>query len=317
MPWFHRESPEERQRREEAEAAARQQQQAAAGAAREEALIRDRSRQQLEAGGLPVRAQERIAQIRNGAVPLFSSNLSVDELTLARQSGYAPLGLVSGASVYHVGWNRWTVTGELSAETQALGAAVYTALDRLRQEAQGMGALGVVGVELKIEAPGWGERLVETVVTGTAINVHGSPPAPQPFLSGISMQEYWSLLRSGVRPAGLVFGNSAFYIYSGMWTRMQTASWFNQEVGLYAQALRGAQGLAFGRLHQAAAATGASGIIGVNISHTLTPIEYEVNDTSHTDYVIEYRAWGTAIVEAPAHSHVEPRMVFDLQETAR
>src|SRR5271166_1853666 len=101
MPLFHRESPEERQRKERA------QQEAALAASLDE-----RSRNALAAGGIPVRAQERIAAIRgaSGNIPIFSSDLSVDELALVHQTGYEPLALVAGSSVFHIGWNRWTLT---------------------------------------------------------------------------------------------------------------------------------------------------------------------------------------------------------------
>lgn len=309
MPLFHRESQEERQQREAAQQAAQQ-----------EAALQDRSRRQLESGGLPVRAEERIAEIRahGDRLPLFSSDLSVDEFLLARQSGYQPLGLVSGSSVYHIGWNTWMQTGEMDGQTRSLSMAAGSAIDRLRQEASGMGALGVVGVELRIGRPGWGEHMVEVVAIGTAIRASGAPPGQEPFLSGLSGQEFWSLLRSGVRPTGLVFGNSAFYIYSDWRARRQNFSWYNQEMALYQQSLHQAQRFAFGRMHSMAHAQRAHGVLGVHIEHSLRSIPREQNDVEWEDYVVEYLSWGTSVVEAPhAPAAVPPAMALNLEDAAR
>jgi uncharacterized protein YbjQ (UPF0145 family) len=308
MPLFRRESPEERQQKEAAQAAAAQQ-----------AQIQARSLQALQAGGLPIRAQERIAQIRAGAgqPSPFSSDLSVDELLLIRQTGYEPIGLVAGSSVYHIGWNRWTYTGELDAQTRALYDAVRLALDRLRQEAQGIGAVGVVGVRLELKRPAWGESLVEVIVLGTALRARGAGPAAEPFLSGLSAQEFWSLLRAGCRPVGLAFGNSTYYVYTNWRASQQNWSWYNQEVERYSQGLREAQAAAFGRMHATGASLQATGIVGVHIAHTLHRLPYD-DDDALDDYVVEYISWGTAIREAPTDPRIDrPAMVLDLEDARR
>jgi uncharacterized protein YbjQ (UPF0145 family) len=311
MPLFHRESPEERQRKERA-------QQEAALAADLDA----RSRDALARGGIPVRAQERIAAIRgaSGSVPLFSSDFSVDELALVRQTGYEPLALVAGSSVFHVGWNRWTFTGELDAQTRALFDAAQLAINRMRLEAEGMGAVGVVGVRLEIVRPSWGEHLVEIKLLGTALRVPNG--SGRPFLSGLSAQEFVTLLHTGSRPAGFVFGNTAYYIYTNVMDSYQNMSWYNQEVQKYSWGLRDAQRYAFGRMHANAQQLGASGIVGVHIEHRLERIEREEDNSGvereFDDYIIEFVAWGTAIVEAPAvPQYPTPTIAFDLEDRAR
>jgi uncharacterized protein YbjQ (UPF0145 family) len=304
MPLFRRGTPQDQ---EQQEAAAR------------DAAVQQQSLAQLQAGGLPVRAQERIAQIRSGAQQGFSSDLSPAEALLLRESGYYPLGLVAGSSVYHSGWNRWTMTGELDAQTNALSGAAYAAIGRLEQEALGMGALGVAGVRFEVRRPSWGESLVEVVVLGTALRGAQSVRHERPFISGLSGQELWSLLRAGVRPAGLVFGNSAFYIYSGWSAQMQTMSWFNQEVMIYSAGLHEAQRLAFGRMHEHARQYGAHGVMGVHIEHSLERIELEgQNDVKRNDYIVEYMSWGTAVIEAPTTTPMpRPILVKDLEDRAR
>src|SRR6185312_13587155 len=99
---------------------------------------------------------------KGGAAP-FSSDLSVNEFLLTRKAGYEPLGLVTGSSVYHIGWNRWTFTGEMEAQTRAQHDAAMLALGRMRQEASGMGASGVVGTRLEIKEKGWSQDLIEVI----------------------------------------------------------------------------------------------------------------------------------------------------------
>src|SRR3954465_11424964 len=58
--------------------------------------------------GVPTHGRERIQQLRGG---LFTSDLSVNEFLLVKEAGFAPLGLVVGSSIYHIGfqqsaWNR-------------------------------------------------------------------------------------------------------------------------------------------------------------------------------------------------------------------
>jgi uncharacterized protein YbjQ (UPF0145 family) len=240
---------------------------------------------------------------------------------MTRQLGYTPIGLVAGSCVYHVGWNRWTFTGELDTQTNAMFTACNSAIERLQMEAQGMGALGVVGVRFEVRRPEWSEHLIEVVALGTAIRAQGGGTQPRPFVCGLSAQEYCALLRAGSRPTGLAFGNSAYYIYTNWLDAGQNMSWYNQEVVKYTQSVYEAQRYAFGRMHSQAHAVQASGIVGVHFSHTLRRVPRESDDSqgeAPDDYIVEYLAWGTAIIEAPADVQLSrPSMVLNLEDLAR
>jgi uncharacterized protein YbjQ (UPF0145 family) len=311
MPLFHRETADEKQQKEATRAATDL-----------EIQLQEKSKASLLAGGLPLRAQERVGQIReaitSGAgVPLFSSDLSVNEFLLARQLGYEPVGLVAGSCVYHIGWTGWTYTGVLDNQTEALFTAATSAIDRMRQEAQGMGALGVVGVRLEIRKPAWGESLIEVVAMGTAIHAGGAMAHAEPFMGGLSAQEYCTMLQAGVRPVGFVFGNCAYYIYTSYVDQAQNFSWYNQEVVKYSQSVYDAQRHAFGRMHRQAEVLRAHGVIGVHFDHTLRRIQAGGSDSEREDYIVEYIAWGTAIVEAPTHAKLAaPQIVVDLEDVA-
>jgi hypothetical protein len=90
----------------------------------------------------------------------------------------------------------------------------------------------------------------------------------------------------------------------------------------YSWGLREAQRHAFGRMHAIAHQFGASGIVGVHIEHRLERLEREEDnggvEREFDDYVIEYVAWGTAIVEAPAvPRYPQPTIALDLEDLAR
>jgi uncharacterized protein YbjQ (UPF0145 family) len=129
-------------------------------------------------------------------------------------------------------------------------------------------------------------------------------------------------LKAGSRPAGLAFGNSTYYVYTNWQDARQNMSWYNQEVAKYSQSVREAQRNAFGRMHARAQALGGHGIVGVHIDHTLHRIPYEDSDgdtnEARADYIVEYVAWGTVIIEAPADVQMpRPSMVLNLEDLAR
>lgn len=62
----------------------------------------ERSLRELEAGRLPLRAQERLATMRTDEA--FTSDLSVAEHHAVRSVGFVPVGQVMGASVFQIGY---------------------------------------------------------------------------------------------------------------------------------------------------------------------------------------------------------------------
>src|SRR5271170_4124315 len=120
----------------------------------------------------PQAAAGRLAQTA-GAAPsgVFTSDLSVSEYVLLGEAGFEPLGFVVGSSIYHIGIQvgRWGQNQELQILTQAMYNARELAMARMRAEADELGADGVVGVNLRIQAYVWGQDVLEFVATGTAV----------------------------------------------------------------------------------------------------------------------------------------------------
>ncbi len=285
----------------------------------------------LESGGLPVNAIERLNEqrLRQGTDKhFFTSNLSPNEFTLLRRDGYSPLGQVMGSSVYHVGyqWNRanWSNASlwgggdsyELAVLTEAFRNARGLALSRLAQEAALLGATGVVGVRLTRKQHEWGEGLLEFAAVGTAIREsERAIPDPaakgqRPFVSDLSAQDFWSLRQAGFRPMGIAAGNCTYYQIPN-WTTQRAvgrglfSSWQNQELGDYTQALYQARELGMTRLSHEALLVGGTGIVGVTAEVEAEPVEIDTGNNSHrTDMMYHFTAIGTVI--APAVAEVAP-----------
>ena len=100
---------------------------------------------------LPEHARARIENMRTRK--LFTSDLSVNEFVLVREAGFDPVGLVMGSSIFQVGRGLPTLKDhepgcELEATTKALYGARENAMSRMEEEAEELGADGIIGVRL-------------------------------------------------------------------------------------------------------------------------------------------------------------------------
>jgi uncharacterized protein YbjQ (UPF0145 family) len=122
--------------------------------------------------GIPDSGLERIERMKQEvARGFFTSDLSVNEFLLVKQSGFEPLGLVLGSSIYHIGYQQasWNQNQEMGVLTQAMYHARELAMTRMEEEADALGADGVVGVRLDIGRYEWGADLAEFIAVGTAV----------------------------------------------------------------------------------------------------------------------------------------------------
>ena len=122
--------------------------------------------------GIPESGRERIERMKKDVERgFFTSDLSINEFLLVKQSGFEPLGLVLGSSIYHIGFQQanWGRNQEMSVLTQAMYHARELAMTRMEEEADQLGADGVVGVRLDIGRYEWGADLAEFIAVGTAV----------------------------------------------------------------------------------------------------------------------------------------------------
>ncbi len=264
--------------------------------------------------GLPIHARNRLAAMTPGAgrKGLFTSDLSVNEFLLVKEAGFDPLGLVVGSSIYHIGWQKpaFNQSQELETLTQAMYHARELAMTRMEEEADSIGADGIVGVRLEVGRQEWGENLAEFIAIGTAIRARNGEshraPNGRPFTSDLSGQDFWTLTKAGYRPVSFVMGNCVYHVgYQGI------KQWFSQvgqniEMPTYTQALYDARELALARMQAEAEELQADGIVGATI-----------RESSHGwgSHVIEYFAVGTSIVATRAdHTIPAPSLTLPLSD---
>src|ERR1700741_5512425 len=108
--------------------------------------------------GLAEHASERLQMNARG---LFPSDLSVNEYLCVEKAGFEPVGLVVGSSIYHVGYQFGSMrrNQELDVLSQAMYEARELAMTRMEEEADQLGADGIVGVRLTIGRYDWGQSM--------------------------------------------------------------------------------------------------------------------------------------------------------------
>jgi uncharacterized protein YbjQ (UPF0145 family) len=262
--------------------------------------------------GVPEHGRERLQRMKGSG--FFTSDLSVNEFLLVKEAGFDPLGLVIGSSIYHVGlqFGTWNQNQELDVLSQAMYHARELAMTRMEEEADQLGADGVVGVRLDVSRHEWGGDLAEFIAVGTAVRhregvLHRANNG-RPFTSDLTGQDFYTLLSAGYRPLGLVMGTCVYHVaHQGL------GGWFkrvgrNAEMPNFTQALYDARELAMERMQVEAVELEAEGIVGVQLT-----------EGSHgwDSHVIEYFALGTAVMPTSTdHTIPAPSFVLSLNDPA-
>jgi uncharacterized protein YbjQ (UPF0145 family) len=290
-----------------------------------------RSLQAIQAGRLPLRAQERLARMQGRA---FTSALSVPAFATVHGVGFDPVGQVLGSCVYQLGWaysscGYWGYgTGygggyggfggfggagaapasalsvvDVGTRKRALRDATGRALSRLAAEAGGLGADGVVDVTLTW-TPFEGMRgTVEVQAIGTAVRGRGSnlTHLGSPFLSDLSGQDVSVLLRSGYAPTGVAVGIAVCVRHDDYWTRMSSSAWAgNQEIPGVTDLITTTRHRARESAAHDVASLGGTALVVKAMS--LRTWEQEPGE-GHRDHLAEASVVGTSVVAigTPAH----------------
>jgi uncharacterized protein YbjQ (UPF0145 family) len=248
---------------------------------------------------LPSGAAERLRAMRGtGERPaFFTSDLSIDEFLLVEQAGFEALGLVLGSSIYHVGfqWQRWSVSQELPVLTRAMYEARELAMTRMEEEADLLGADGVVGVRLVFKEYAMEEGVLEFQAIGTAIR-HREQQGKlrtkdnRPFTSDLSGQDLWKLIRGGYRPVSLAMGACVYHIAHLSFMQALKQVGRNQEMKIYTEATYAARELALERMQSEAVQRGGVGVVGARV---------EESNWGWGANAIEFFAVGTAVAPIP------------------
>jgi uncharacterized protein YbjQ (UPF0145 family) len=287
----------------------------------------------VEQGGIPLSAVRRLRELgEHGGEASFTSDLSVNGFALCHQLGLKPLSQVMGSSIYQMGyqssWGNMGYSGamlfELDTLSEALNEVRGRALVRLGEEARHVGADAVVGVQTRAGESqlDTGTLALEHVVVGTAVRREGAP-AEHPVLTELSVAEYAMLVRGGFEPLGIVAWSAVFftsYVYGGMMGGGMggggplTMGVESFELREFTQAIYSAREAVMQRISGQAAALGASGVVGMNIGHTVRPqtLGGGVGMREIRGLMVTFTAVGTAIREDADTTVDAPKPVVDL-----
>lgn len=270
--------------------------------------------QQMQA--LPEAARGRLTDLQQRSASgriMAATDLSVDEFLLVQGSGFEPLGMVVGSSVYHVGYQRgsWNQNQELQVLTGAMYNARELAMSRMEAEAQALGAAGVVGVRLDIRFLNWGESIGEFMAIGTAVRRKDGQDwradTGVPFTSDLSGQAFYKLVASGFRPLGMVVGNCVYHVAHQSFGSVMRQIGQNTEVIPFTQALYEARELAMSRMQAEAEQLGATSVVETRV---------EMSSQIWEPHIIEFLSIGTAIRPVGSELTIPtPQMVLSTDST--
>jgi uncharacterized protein YbjQ (UPF0145 family) len=190
---------------------------------------------------------------------------------------------------------------EVEVLTQAMYKARGLAMKRMEDEANALGADGIVGVRMVITSYEWGESMAEFLAIGTAIRSRSGESfrnsLGKPFTSDLSGQDFWTLLKSGYRPVGMVMGNCVYHVAHLSLGQVMKQVGRNVEFTNFTQAIYEARELAMERMQKESSSLGAKGIVGVSI---------EKDSRSWGSHIIEFYAVGTAVVPTSVENKIPP-----------
>ncbi len=261
----------------------------------------------VDENGVPIDASSRIQEALRDQ--LFTSDLSVNEFLLVKETGFHPVGFVMGSSIYHIGiqTRKWGTSQELTKLSEAMYTARELAMTRMEKEADELGADGVVGVRLDVNYYEWGNDSAEFMAVGTAVKAEDGKSyrnsKGMPFTSDLSGQDFWRLVQTGHMPQGLVMGTCVYHIaHRGIGQALSSIGQ-NTELPNFTEALYDARELAMNRMQAEAESLAATGIVGVRLE------EKSHQWGSHT---IEFLALGTAITKTQEVDLPRPTAIISL-----
>jgi uncharacterized protein YbjQ (UPF0145 family) len=267
----------------------------------------------LAAGGIPLRATERLAEEAGPGKKLFTSDLSVNEFLMARDVGCEPIAQVMGTSIYHIGQipDYKGATAELTTISNAHRDSRRFAVSRLAQEAALVGADAVIGAQLRERMITMGARgkggddggeVIEFTVVGTAVRapflVH---PPGQPIVTDLSGQDLWALAMEGWAPCCFLF---EFCRYHG-W-HVTSGSGGYGELEDAKAVVESARKIAAQRVMEQAASFGAEFVVGSDLSVKVREVPCGYASCKQDDLDVDVSWFGTGIRRTAERRHPTP-----------
>jgi uncharacterized protein YbjQ (UPF0145 family) len=267
------------------------------------------SMRRLDGGQLPTRAEERLRELGSGPRKLFTSDLSVNELLVAREVGLTPLAQVMGSSIFHIGLvtDYKGQTGEIVSISKAHREARRLALHRLELEATLLGADLVMGVRLgereltearRGKGGDDGDQVIEFTAFGTAARAPWPRrPGAGPVLTDLSGQDLWALARDGWAPCGVVFDFCRYHVFHVM-RGQELNPWGGEIVGA-THGVEAARDLVARRVIDQATRSGAELVVGSDIQVVAHEVACGWPGCALHDFEVDVSWFGTGIRRLP------------------
>jgi uncharacterized protein YbjQ (UPF0145 family) len=266
-----------------------------------------KSLRRVENGGIPLRAEQRLADEAGPGRKLFTSDLSVSEYLLARDAKCEPISQVMGSCIFHVGQiNDYKgATGVIQVISDGHRESRRAALRRLAQEAQLLKADAVIGVHLKDRMITMGMRgkggddggeVLEFTVVGTAVRAPWITHAPDnPIITDLSGQDLWALAQDGYEPCGFLFEFCRYHVW-------HVTSGFQSNTGELPQAsdaVAKARAIAAESLTRQAEACGAELVVGSDLTIAMREVPCGFGGCPLDDIDVDLSWFGTGIRRIP------------------
>jgi uncharacterized protein YbjQ (UPF0145 family) len=238
-----------------------------------------------------------------------TSDLSIDEEFALHSTGWEPIQLVCGVSLYSIPMGVWNWgQGEITYASTAYAQAFAAAIDRIGQECAKVGGRGVVGVHVESTVH---RHHVDVALVGTAVRQVGSKglSADPIFVSDLSGRDFALLQAAGWMPLGLAVGASFVYAprrSAGVAIKQKSQ---NVELTNFTEAMYSARESAMERMQQAAIGLDGTGVVEVKV--TEGPMDF-------ARHAVAFTAYGTVVrLAAERHQTLAPRMVLPLDDAVQ
>lgn len=265
------------------------------------------SLRRVENGGIPLRAEQRLADEAGPDRKLFTSDLSVSEYLLARDARCEPISQVMGSCIFHVGQisDYKGATGVIQVISDGHRDSRRAALARLYQEAQLLRADAVIGVHLKDRMITMGMRgkggddggeVLEFTVVGTAVRAPWiTHPPGQPIITDLSGQDLWALAQDGYEPCGFLFEFVRYHV----WHVTKNFQAGSGEMVEASQAVEKARAIAAESLLKQAAQHGAEFVVGSDLEIEMREVPCGFGGCPLDDIDVDLSWFGTGIRRIP------------------
>lgn len=188
------------------------------------------------------------------------------------QMGFAPVGVVLGMSVVHIGGIQvtgWKNPRELEMYSGAITLGIDNALHRLREEAAIMGADGI-HLNTMVQRSNLGGEEHEYRITGTALRFRPKPGVLRardggPFVNTTTVIKLYQMMKRGWIPSNVAYGACVYHVPHRTMRQSLSQTFQNVEVPVFTESWYTARETALGRMQSKLEQSGSELVLGITV----------------------------------------------------